>query len=160
MFAIPLWANTQVLWYRKSLADAAGLDMSQPVTWDQVIKAASDNNGSVGVQANKYEAYVVLIGVGHELAPDLGREPGQALLDHAPPAAGKLLRVRRHLLEGAQAVQHMVGVDRLHRRRVLDPCRAEQRCGHAAVPVRVRIAISGGQAKRTGTFETPTPPLT
>jgi len=61
VYAIPLWANTQVLWYRKSLAEAAGLDMSQPVTWDQVIDAAADNNGSVGVQANKYEAYVVWI---------------------------------------------------------------------------------------------------
>ena len=62
-FAIPLWANTQVLWYRKSLAEAAGLDIGQdqPVTWEQIIQAASDNNGSVGVQANRYEAYVVLI---------------------------------------------------------------------------------------------------
>ncbi|WP_300399471.1 extracellular solute-binding protein, partial [uncultured Sphingobium sp.] len=32
IFAAPLWANTQVLWYRKSLAREAGLDMSQPVT--------------------------------------------------------------------------------------------------------------------------------
>jgi multiple sugar transport system substrate-binding protein len=61
VYAIPLWANTQVLWHRKSLAEAAGLDMSQPVTWEQVIQAAADNNGSVGVQANKYEAYVVWI---------------------------------------------------------------------------------------------------
>jgi trehalose/maltose transport system substrate-binding protein len=61
VYAIPLWANTQVLWYRKSLAEAAGLDMTQPVTWEQVIQAAADNNGSVGVQANKYEAYVVWI---------------------------------------------------------------------------------------------------
>ena len=37
--AAPQWANTQVLWYRKSLAEAAGLDMSGPVTWDQVIDA-------------------------------------------------------------------------------------------------------------------------
>lgn len=59
--AAPQWANTQVLWYRKSLAQAAGLDMSKPVTWDQVIDAASDEGGSVGVQANKYEAYVVWI---------------------------------------------------------------------------------------------------
>src|SRR5690606_24973233 len=61
--AIPLWANTQVLWYRKSLAEAAGLDIGpdQPVTWEQVIQAAAENNGSVGIQANKYEAYVVLI---------------------------------------------------------------------------------------------------
>jgi multiple sugar transport system substrate-binding protein len=74
-FAIPLWANTQVLWYRKSLAEAAGLDMSQPVTWEQVIQAAADNNGSVGVQANKYEAYVVLInalvqGAGGDIVSD------------------------------------------------------------------------------------------
>jgi multiple sugar transport system substrate-binding protein len=61
VYAIPLWANTQVLWYRRSLAQAAGLDMTQPVTWEQVIQAAADNNGSVGVQANRYEAYVVLI---------------------------------------------------------------------------------------------------
>jgi multiple sugar transport system substrate-binding protein len=59
--AAPQWANTQVLWYRKSLAEAAGLDMSKPVTWDQVIDAASKEGGTVGVQANKYEAYVVWI---------------------------------------------------------------------------------------------------
>lgn len=59
--AAPQWANTQVLWYRKSLAETAGLDMSEPVTWDQVIDAAAENDGTVGVQANKYEAYVVWI---------------------------------------------------------------------------------------------------
>lgn len=61
VYALPQWANTQVLWYRKSLAEAAGLDMTQPVTWDQIIDGASGNNGTVGIQANKYEAYVVLI---------------------------------------------------------------------------------------------------
>lgn len=61
VYALPQWANTQVLWYRKSLADAAGLDMSQPVTFDQIIDAAGANNGTVGIQGNKYEAYVVLI---------------------------------------------------------------------------------------------------
>ncbi|GAA1528990.1 extracellular solute-binding protein [Nocardioides humi] len=75
VYAIPLWANTQVLWYRKSLAQAAGLDMTQPVTWDQVIQAAADNDGTVGVQANKYEAYVVWInalvqGAGGSLVSD------------------------------------------------------------------------------------------
>lgn len=75
VYAIPLWANTQVLWYRKSLAEKAGLDMKSPVTWDQVIEAAADNGGTVGVQANKYEAYVVWInalvqGAGGELVSD------------------------------------------------------------------------------------------
>jgi multiple sugar transport system substrate-binding protein len=75
VYAFPQWANTQVLWYRKSLAEAAGLDMSQPVTWDQVIDAAADNGGTVGVQANKYEAYVVWInalmqGAGGDIVSD------------------------------------------------------------------------------------------
>jgi multiple sugar transport system substrate-binding protein len=61
VFAFPLWANTQVLWFRRSLAEAAGLDMTEPVTWDQVIQGAADNGGTVGVQANRYEAYVVWI---------------------------------------------------------------------------------------------------
>ncbi len=40
--AAPQWANTQVLWYRQSLADAAGLEIGpdSPVTWSEVIKAA------------------------------------------------------------------------------------------------------------------------
>ena len=42
LVAVPFWANTQLLWYRKSVAEAAGLDMTQPVTWDQLIKAAQD----------------------------------------------------------------------------------------------------------------------
>jgi multiple sugar transport system substrate-binding protein len=61
LIADPLWANTQVLWYRKSFAQKAGLDMSKPVTWDQIIDAASKNGGTVGVQANLYEGYSVWI---------------------------------------------------------------------------------------------------
>jgi multiple sugar transport system substrate-binding protein len=59
--AYPFWSNVQVLWYRKSFVQKAGLDMTKPVTWDQIIKAASDNGGTVAVQANKYEGYVVWI---------------------------------------------------------------------------------------------------
>jgi multiple sugar transport system substrate-binding protein len=51
----PFWSNTQVLWYRKSFAQKAGIDMSKPVTWDQIIDAAAQNGGKVAVQANKYE---------------------------------------------------------------------------------------------------------
>ncbi|MGD9694435.1 MAG: extracellular solute-binding protein [Thermoleophilia bacterium] len=61
LVAAPLWANTQTLWYRKSLARKAGLDMTAPVTWDQIIDAAAQNGATVGVQANKYEGYVVWI---------------------------------------------------------------------------------------------------
>lgn len=71
----PFWSNTQVLWYRKSFVEKAGIDMQQPVTWDQVIDAAAKNGGKVAVQANKYEGYVVWInalisGAGGEIATD------------------------------------------------------------------------------------------
>jgi multiple sugar transport system substrate-binding protein len=75
MVVAPFWSNTQVLWYRKSFVEKAGIDMSQPVTWDQIIDAAAKNDGKVAVQANKYEGYVVWInalisGAGGELATD------------------------------------------------------------------------------------------
>jgi multiple sugar transport system substrate-binding protein len=71
----PFWSNTQVLWYRKSFVDEAGLDMTQPVSWEQIITAASDNGGTVAVQANKYEGYSVWVnalvsGAGGEIATD------------------------------------------------------------------------------------------
>jgi multiple sugar transport system substrate-binding protein len=71
----PFWSNTQVLWYRKSFVEKAGIDMSKPVTWDQIIDSAADNDGTVAVQANKYEGYVVWInalisGAGGEIATD------------------------------------------------------------------------------------------
>ncbi len=57
----PFWSNTQVLWYRKSFVDKVGIDMNKPVSWDQIITAASENGGTVAVQADKYEGYVVWI---------------------------------------------------------------------------------------------------
>ena len=57
--AVPFWANTQILWYRKSVAEAAGLDMSRPVTWEQVIAAAQDQDKLIGVQGIRAEALTV-----------------------------------------------------------------------------------------------------
>ncbi len=61
LVVFPFWSNTQVLWYRKSFTDKTGIDMNKPVTWDQIITDASDNGGTVAVQANKYEGYSVWI---------------------------------------------------------------------------------------------------
>ncbi len=61
LVAAPMWANTQLLWYRKSIAKAAGLDMNQPVTWDQLIAAAKSQHRTIGVQARRYEGYMVWI---------------------------------------------------------------------------------------------------
>jgi multiple sugar transport system substrate-binding protein len=77
LVVFPFWSNTQVLWYRKSFVDQAGLDMSKPVTWDQIIDAADENDAEIGVQANKYEGYVVWInalveGAGGHILEDAG----------------------------------------------------------------------------------------
>ncbi len=57
--AVPFWANTQLLWYRKSVAEAAGLDMSQPVTWDQLITAAQSQGVLIGAQGLRAESLTV-----------------------------------------------------------------------------------------------------
>ena len=59
--SIPFWANTQLLWYRKSVAEAAGLDMTQPVTWDQIIEAAQAQGATIGAQGQKGESLTVWI---------------------------------------------------------------------------------------------------
>jgi multiple sugar transport system substrate-binding protein len=62
LVAVPFWANTQLLWFRRSVVEQAGLDPdAEPVTWDQILTAAQDTGTTVGVQANRYEGYTVLI---------------------------------------------------------------------------------------------------
>lgn len=61
LVTVPFWANTQLLWYRKSVAEAAGLDMTQPVTWDQIMQAAQDQNKQLGVQGALAESLTVWI---------------------------------------------------------------------------------------------------
>lgn len=77
LVAVPFWANTQVLWYRKSVAEAAGLDMSKPVTWDQIAEAAASQGKTVGVQAMPYEGYsawinALIAGAGGEIVKNPG----------------------------------------------------------------------------------------
>jgi multiple sugar transport system substrate-binding protein len=58
----PFWANTQLLWYRKSVATKANLDpAARPPTWDQLIQAATGTGTTVEVQGNRYEGYMVWI---------------------------------------------------------------------------------------------------
>lgn len=57
----PFWANTQLLWYRKSVAEAAGLDMTRPVTWEQLITAAQQQDTALGVQGQRAESMTVWV---------------------------------------------------------------------------------------------------
>ncbi|MDI3331296.1 MAG: extracellular solute-binding protein [Micrococcus sp.] len=59
LVAVPFWANTQLLWYRKSVAEEAGLDMDKPVTWDQLIEVARDQGKDLGVQGARAESMTV-----------------------------------------------------------------------------------------------------
>lgn len=56
----PFWANTQLLWYRKSVVEQAGLDPEQ-ITWEEMIEAAEQQNKTIAVQGNRYEGYTVWI---------------------------------------------------------------------------------------------------
>ena len=62
LVTVPFWANTQLLWYRKSVAKAAGLDpATAPVTWDQIMTASKDQDKYLGVQGTKAESLTVWI---------------------------------------------------------------------------------------------------
>ena len=94
----PFWSNTQVLWYRKSFVDQTDLDMSQPVTWDQIIEAADENGGKIGVQANKYEGYSVWVnalitGAGGQIAEntEAGNEADITIDSEAGQAAAEVI---------------------------------------------------------------------
>nr|WP_307086815.1 extracellular solute-binding protein [Arthrobacter agilis] len=61
LVTVPFWANTQILWYRKSVAEAAGLDMSGPVTWEQIMEAARSQEKTLGVQGQQGESMTVWV---------------------------------------------------------------------------------------------------
>ena len=110
LVAAPFWANTQLLWYRKSVARKAGIDPSrQPVTWDQIIKVASDTGTTVGVQGNLYEGYMVWISA-------LVASAGGQILEN--PEAGKKVRPAIDSDAGRKAATI---VQELGRSRAADP---------------------------------------
>ena len=110
LVAAPFWANTQLLWYRKSVAQKAGIDPArQPVTWDQIIKAASDTGTTVGVQGKLYEGYMVWISA-------LVSSAGGKILEN--PEAGKNVTPAIDSEAGRKAA---AVVQQLGRSRAADP---------------------------------------
>ena len=61
LVAVPFWANTQLLWYRKSMVAGTGLDLSRPVTWDQIIDAASRARTGIAAQGVRGESLTVWV---------------------------------------------------------------------------------------------------
>jgi multiple sugar transport system substrate-binding protein len=98
LVAIPFWANTQLLWYRKSVAEAAGLDMTQPVTWDQLVEAAQDQDKILSAQGRRAESLTVWLNAliesagGHIIAKN-STDPDQIQLGLDTPAGERAAEV-------------------------------------------------------------------
>src|SRR5690606_34230355 len=99
LVAAPFWANTQLLWFRRSVAQEAGLDPeNEPVTWDEIIEAAEQTGTTVEVTGSRYEGYMVWINslvasAGGEIVedPDAGREATPTLDSEAGRAAAGII---------------------------------------------------------------------
>ena len=99
LVSAPFWANTQLLWYRKAAAEAAGVDpTSSNFTWADMMKAAVDEGKVIGVQANRYEGYMVWINAlvasaGGEIIANVeqGKEATPEIASPAGDAAAKVV---------------------------------------------------------------------
>ena len=98
LVAVPFWSNTQLLWYRKSVAEAAGLDMSQPVTWDQLIEAAESQDVLLSAQGRRSESLMVwfnalLESAGGQYIEESGDSPESIQFGLATPEADRASEV-------------------------------------------------------------------
>lgn len=82
LYTIPIWSNTQLLWYRKDRVS------KPPRTWDEMIDQAEKlgpTKGRFQIQANRYEGLVVLA---NQLIESAGTSilsgPTTAKLDKGP----------------------------------------------------------------------------
>jgi multiple sugar transport system substrate-binding protein len=100
----PFWANSQLLWYRKSAAARAGLDPARgPVTWEQIIAGAEKAGAGVHIQGARYEGYTVWISAlvasagGQVLAqPEAGRDARPELAGPPGQQAAEIIRRLAH----------------------------------------------------------------
>jgi multiple sugar transport system substrate-binding protein len=110
LVAAPFWANSQLLWYRKSAAARAGIGpMAGPLSWDQIITGAERVGTTVGVQGNRYEGYTVVISA-------LVASAGGQVLER--PEAGRDARPSLDTPAGRRAAEV---ISRLGRSKAADP---------------------------------------
>jgi multiple sugar transport system substrate-binding protein len=99
LVAVPWQANTQLLWYKKSVAKKAGIDPQSPTfTWDQLIDGASKIGSKVEEQGDRYEGYAVwvnamVLGAGGQVLTnnDKGKDATVTLDSAAGRRAAQLL---------------------------------------------------------------------
>jgi multiple sugar transport system substrate-binding protein len=79
LYGVPIWSNTQLLWYRKDKVARA------PETWDQMIDEAVRDKTTIQVQANRYEGLVVWANTMIESAgTQILRSPTEIQLEEEP----------------------------------------------------------------------------
>lgn len=99
LVAAPFWANTQLLWFRKSAAQRGGLDPSATdATWADLIASAERAGASVEIQGNRYEGYMVLLSAlvssaGGEILrnPEAGKDVEPAIDSEAGRSAAEVV---------------------------------------------------------------------
>jgi multiple sugar transport system substrate-binding protein len=99
LYAAPFRANTQLLWFRKSVAQQAGLDMTKPHTWTELTEAAERTKKTFAVQGKRYEGLMVWVnalieGAGGEVVTDVekGADLTPTLNTPAGHAAAQTMR--------------------------------------------------------------------
>lgn len=97
LVAVPFTANPQLLWYRESVAEEAGLDMDQPVTWDEIIDAAAETDTYLGVQGVREESSTVWVNA-------LIESQGESIVSD-PSAAGEDLETQFDTEAGRKAAE-------------------------------------------------------
>ena len=108
LVATPFWANTQLLWYRTSVAEEAGVDpTAEDFTWDDMIDAAESVDKRIGVQGRRYEGYMVwinaLVASGGGTIVENADQGADATPSMASPAGDKAAEVVRRLADSPAA---------------------------------------------------------
>ena len=141
LYAVPIWSNTQLLWYRKDRV------AEPPKTWDEMINEAEKlgpAKGQIQVQANRYEGLVVLVNALIESAgTSILAGPEQIALDKAKTE--RALAVLGRLAHSPVAAAEHRHLDRGHRAPGL---RVGQLDLHDQLPLRLSVG-EGQRARRS-----------
>jgi multiple sugar transport system substrate-binding protein len=135
LYAAPFNTNTQLLWYRKDLVK------KPPVTWDQMIEEAEGlkEAGSIQVQANRYEGYMVLVNALIESAgTEILSSPEEVDLEQGPTE--QALQVIGRLANGGAAPPSLSTSDE-------DSARLGFEAGESAFMTNYTFAYASAQAE-------------
>jgi len=100
LYGGPWEANTQLLWYKKSVAEEAGVDPTdEDFTWQQMLDAALETETTIAEQGNRYEGYMVwvnamVLGAGGQILEnnDRGRDADVTINSPEGQEAAALIR--------------------------------------------------------------------